>query len=96
MIWPLVSSLISVVQQANFEIIQVEYADSMGILASLVIKLFGYKNKFKIGISLFPVSTEQLKDIADANQVMPPKSTWIEPKLRSGLTIMDLDDTNAY
>ena len=54
------------------------------------------KNKFKIGISLFPVSTEQLKDIADANQVMPPKSTWIEPKLRSGLTIMDLDDTNAY
>jgi uncharacterized protein (DUF1015 family) len=54
------------------------------------------KKKFKIGISLFPVSTEQLKDIADASQVMPPKSTWIEPKLRSGLTIMDLDDTNAY
>lgn len=54
------------------------------------------KGAFKLGISLFPVSTVQLKAIADANEVMPPKSTWIEPKLRSGLTIMDLNDTNEY
>lgn len=53
------------------------------------------KGKFKIGFSLFPVSTLQLKAIADANEVMPPKSTWIEPKLRSGLTIMDLNDENV-
>jgi uncharacterized protein (DUF1015 family) len=54
------------------------------------------KKKYKLGISLFPVSTGQLKAIADAGEVMPPKSTWIEPKLRSGLTIMDLDDSNEY
>lgn len=52
------------------------------------------KGKYKIGFSLFPVSTVQLKAIADAKQVMPPKSTWIEPKLRSGLTVMDLNDLN--
>lgn len=50
------------------------------------------KGSFKIAFSLFPVSTKQLKAIADAKQIMPPKSTWIEPKLRSGLTIMDLND----
>lgn len=52
------------------------------------------KGKFKVAFSLFPVSTSQLKSIADANEIMPPKSTWIEPKLRSGLTIMDLTDIN--
>ena len=37
--------------------------------------------------SLYPVSVKQLMDIADAGQVMPPKSTWFEPKLRSGLFV---------
>lgn len=46
--------------------------------------------KAKIAFGLFPVSIEQLKAVADANEVMPPKSTWIEPKMRSGLTIYDL------
>lgn len=50
------------------------------------------KGKFKVGFSLLPVSTAQLKAVADAGEIMPPKSTWIEPKLRSGLTIMDLND----
>jgi uncharacterized protein (DUF1015 family) len=36
-------------------------------------------------ISLYPVSIEQLFAIADAGEVMPPKSTWFEPKLRDGL-----------
>jgi uncharacterized protein (DUF1015 family) len=36
-------------------------------------------------ISLYPVSIEQLFDVADSGQVMPPKSTWFEPKLRDGL-----------
>lgn len=43
--------------------------------------------RFKVAFSHFPVSMQQLKDIADADQIMPPKSTWIEPKLRSGLTV---------
>jgi uncharacterized protein (DUF1015 family) len=38
-----------------------------------------------IAFSLHPVSVEQLMDIADAGQIMPPKSTWFETKLRSGL-----------
>ena len=39
----------------------------------------------KVAFSLHPVSIQQLFDIADAGQVMPPKSTWFEPKLRDGL-----------
>ncbi len=40
--------------------------------------------------TLHPVSTDELFAVADANEIMPPKSTYIEPKLRSGLTIMPL------
>ena len=43
-----------------------------------------------VGFSLYPVSLEQLLDIADAGQNMPPKSTWFDPKLRSGLFIHTL------
>ncbi len=41
--------------------------------------------EMKVAFSLFPVSMEQLFTIADTNNVMPPKSTWFEPKLRDGL-----------
>jgi uncharacterized protein (DUF1015 family) len=41
--------------------------------------------QMKLAFSLFPVSMEQLFDIADSGQIMPPKSTWFEPKLRDGL-----------
>jgi len=40
-----------------------------------------------VAFSMFPTSIKQLMDIADAGEVMPPKSTWFEPKLRSGLFI---------
>lgn len=40
-----------------------------------------------VAFSMYPVTIEQLMDIADAGQIMPPKSTWFEPKLRSGLFI---------
>ncbi|NLL83994.1 MAG: DUF1015 domain-containing protein [Lentisphaerae bacterium] len=40
-----------------------------------------------VAFSLYPVTVDDMMDIADANQVMPPKSTWFEPKLRSGLAI---------
>lgn len=43
--------------------------------------------KFEVGITLFPITIEQVKQVADAGMYMPPKSTYIEPKLRSGLTI---------
>lgn len=40
-----------------------------------------------VAFSLYPVTISQLMDIADAGQIMPPKSTWFEPKLRSGLFV---------
>jgi uncharacterized protein (DUF1015 family) len=46
--------------------------------------------EFKIAFGLYPISFEELKDVADAQEIMPPKSTWIEPKMRSGLTIYEL------
>jgi uncharacterized protein (DUF1015 family) len=48
--------------------------------------------KAVVAFGLFPVTIEQLKAVADANNIMPPKSTWIEPKMRSGLTIYDLKE----
>ena len=40
-----------------------------------------------VGFALYPTSIQELLDVADANRLMPPKSTWFEPKLRSGLFI---------
>jgi len=48
------------------------------------------KGKFKVGFALQPVAIDELKRISDEQLSMPPKSTWIEPKLRSGLVIYDL------
>jgi uncharacterized protein (DUF1015 family) len=50
------------------------------------------EEKYKIAFGLYPVAIEQLKQIADSNNSMPPKTTWIEPKLRSGLVIYELGD----
>jgi uncharacterized protein (DUF1015 family) len=47
--------------------------------------------KFAVAFSMYPTTVSQLMDIADAGQIMPPKSTWFEPKLRSGLFIHTLD-----
>ena len=44
-----------------------------------------------VAFALYPVSMEQLMRIADEGMIMPPKTTWFEPKLRSGLTIHTLD-----
>ncbi|WP_420322800.1 DUF1015 domain-containing protein [Flagellimonas sp.] len=48
------------------------------------------KGDFAVGFSLVPINMNEIKAIADAGLVMPPKSTYIEPKLRSGLTIYEL------
>jgi uncharacterized protein (DUF1015 family) len=47
--------------------------------------------EMKVAFALYPVSMEQLITIADSGNIMPPKSTWFEPKLRSGLVIHLLD-----
>lgn len=48
------------------------------------------KGKFAVGFSLVPITVSEIKAIADDGLVMPPKSTYIEPKLRSGLAIYEL------
>lgn len=45
-----------------------------------------------VALALYPVSMKQLIDIADTGNIMPPKTTWFEPKLRSGLIIHKLED----
>ena len=45
-----------------------------------------------VALALYPVSMKQLMDIADTGNIMPPKTTWFEPKLRSGLVIHSLED----
>ena len=45
---------------------------------------------YKVAFALYPVSMQQLINIADTGNIMPPKTTWFEPKLRSGLVIHDL------
>jgi len=47
--------------------------------------------EMKMALALYPVSMKQLMDIADTGNIMPPKTTWFEPKLRSGLVIHSLD-----
>ena len=47
--------------------------------------------EYSIAFILKPIDIESLKKVADNNEIMPPKSTYIEPKLRSGLTIYKLD-----
>jgi len=47
--------------------------------------------EMKAAFALYPVSMQQLIDIADTGNIMPPKTTWFEPKLRSGLVVHELD-----
>ncbi len=47
--------------------------------------------EMKVAFALYPVTMKQLMDIADTGNIMPPKTTWFEPKLRSGLVVHLLD-----
>jgi uncharacterized protein (DUF1015 family) len=47
--------------------------------------------EMKLAFSMFPTSVDELMKIADSGKIMPPKSTWFEPKLRDGLFIHFLD-----
>jgi uncharacterized protein (DUF1015 family) len=47
--------------------------------------------EMKVAFALYPVSMQQLMDIADSGNIMPPKTTWFEPKLRSGLVVHSIE-----
>lgn len=48
--------------------------------------------KYELAVFLYPVTIEQVKKVADNQLIMPPKSTWVEPKLRSGMTIYSINE----
>jgi uncharacterized protein (DUF1015 family) len=59
------------------------------------LKALGKTSKLKafaVAFSMYPTTMDDLIDIANAGEVMPPKSTWFEPKLRSGLFVHKLND----
>jgi uncharacterized protein (DUF1015 family) len=67
---------------------QVEFLPGNESLSSIEDKI--KSGKFEVGFILHPATIDQVKEVADAGMNMPPKSTWVEPKLRSGLTIYQL------
>lgn len=50
------------------------------------------KGDYRIAFCLYPIEMKEVKAVADQDLIMPPKSTWVEPKLRSGLTIYTIDE----
>jgi uncharacterized protein (DUF1015 family) len=63
-----------------------------GVRGSSELKKQVDEGKAAIAFGLFPVTMEHLKWIADTNNIMPPKTTWVEPKMRSGLIIYSLEE----
>ncbi len=63
-----------------------------GVKGSIALKKQVDEGKAAIAFGLYPVTMEHLKWIADTNNIMPPKSTWVEPKMRSGLLIYSLEE----
>ena len=55
-------------------------------------KLVRQTNKFKngVGLCIYPVAIDELTKVADHHMTLPPKSTWFEPRLRSGIIAKDL------
>ena len=69
---------------------QIEFVPGNELLKAMEQKL--ESGKFQVGFVLYPATIEQVKKVADHGMNMPPKSTWVEPKLRSGLTIYSINE----
>jgi uncharacterized protein (DUF1015 family) len=65
-----------------------------GIKGPEALKAVVDEGKAAVAFGLFPVTMAHLKWIADTNNIMPPKSTWVEPKMRSGLVIYSLEENS--
>jgi len=63
-----------------------------GIKGAEALKKSVDEGKAELAFGLYPVTMEHLKWIADTNTIMPPKSTWVEPKMRSGLVIYSFEE----
>ncbi len=58
-----------------------------GIRGTEYLKKLVDSGEFKVAFSMYPTSIEELLKVADAKKIMPPKSTWFEPKLKSGIVV---------
>ena len=67
---------------------RIEYVDGQQGLEGLRIKTL--ENENKAGFYLFPVQLDEIIQLADINQMLPPKSTWFEPRMKNGLTVLEL------
>ena len=63
-----------------------------GVRGSEALKKQVNEGKAAVAFGLYPITMKHLKWIADTNNIMPPKSTWVEPKMRSGLVIYSLEE----
>ena len=66
---------------------KIDYTFVGGIKGTKELEDWVNQEKAIMAFSLFPTSMKDLFDVADAGKLMPPKSTWFEPKLRSGLLV---------
>ena len=62
-----------------------------GIRGTAELERLCLPGNWSVGISMYPTTLDQLMSVSDAGEIMPPKSTWFEPKLRSGLLVHTLD-----
>ena len=62
-----------------------------GIRGTAELEKITNNGEYTVAFSMYPTTLEQLIDVSDADKIMPPKSTWFEPKLRSGLLLHLLD-----
>ena len=62
-----------------------------GIRGTAELEKIVNSGEYAVAFSMFPTEIEQLMNVSDAGLIMPPKSTWFEPKLRDGLLIHELD-----
>jgi uncharacterized protein (DUF1015 family) len=63
-----------------------------GVKGAEALKRSVDEGKAEVAFGLYPVTMDHLKWVADTNSIMPPKSTWVEPKMRSGLVIYSFDE----
>ena len=103
-VFPIFVAVLSAV--ATFEIMNVAQIKSKLIMTPAIIlsaimpNYFAYRSMLPFQIpedavlafSMYPTSLDELMAIADAGEIMPPKSTWFEPKLRSGLFIHEFEE----
>jgi len=88
----LLSSILNIGNPRTDE--RIQYVGGIRGMAELKQRVTAGANPWAVSFALFPISVEEVMDIADADQLMPPKATWFEPKLRSGLLVRSLDDSS--